>query len=59
MKRKLRALNNVCDSLYITIPKYFVEMLELKPDMDINIELKGKKIIVDTDVDTDVATKEN
>ena len=59
MKRKLRALNNVCDSLYITIPKYFVEMLELKPDMDISIELKGKKIIVDTDVDTDVATKEN
>ena len=55
MKRKLRALNNVCDSLYITIPKYFVEMLELKPDMDISIEIKGKKIIVDTDV----VTKEN
>ena len=51
MKRKLRALNNQSDSLYITIPKYLVEVLELKQDMDIDIELKAKKIIINTDID--------
>lgn len=52
MKRKLRALNSQSDSLYITIPKYLVEILELKQDMTIDIELKGKKIIINTDVKT-------
>lgn len=53
MKRKLRALNNVCDSIIITIPKYMVDILKLEPNMDIDIELKGKKIIINTDVETE------
>jgi len=51
MKRKLRALNNQSDSLYITIPKYLVDVLGLKQDMDIDIELRAKKIIINTDIE--------
>lgn len=52
MKRKLRALNNMCDSIIITIPKYMVDILELEANMDVDIDLKGKKIIINTDVET-------
>ena len=50
MKRNLRALNNQCDSIILTIPKYMVDMLELEPNQEIDIELKGKKIIINTEV---------
>lgn len=51
MIRKLRRASTTSDSLIVTIPKWIVEYLELKEDCIINIETRGKKIIIDTDVD--------
>ena len=50
MIRRLRKASSTSDSLVLTIPKYIVEYLELKEDSIINIETRGKKIIIDTNV---------
>lgn len=50
MRKKLRKVTNTSDSLMITIPKFIVDMLELKADNDVDIELKGKKIIINTNI---------
>ena len=51
MIRKLRKATSTSDSLVLTIPKYIVEYLELKENSVINIETRGKKIIIDTNID--------
>ena len=50
MIKKIRKLNNYNDSLYLTIPKYIVDLLKLEANQDIDIELKGKKIIINTEI---------
>lgn len=50
MLRKLRKLNNNSDSLFITLPMYFVDFLKLEKGQNIDISIKGKKLIIDTDV---------
>ena len=46
MIRKLRAINKNCESLMLTIPKYLVDSLNLKPDQDVDLDVKGQKIII-------------
>ena len=48
MIRNLRKLSTAADSLTLTIPKYIVDILQLKPDTPVDIDFKGKKIIIDT-----------
>jgi len=50
MVKKLRKLTNTSDSLMITIPKFIVDILELKADEEVDIEMKGKKIIINTNI---------
>lgn len=46
MIRKLRNVSSNPNSLMITIPRYIVEMLELNANQDVEVELKGKKIVI-------------
>lgn len=48
MIRKLRNISSNPNSLMITIPRYIVEMLKLNANQDVEVELKGKKIIIQT-----------
>lgn len=48
MIRKLRNVSSNPNSLMITIPRYIVEMLKLNANQDVEVELKGKKIIIQT-----------
>ena len=50
MIRSLRKVSTASDSIGITIPKYIVDILNLKPDDEIDIELKGTKIIISTNI---------
>jgi antitoxin component of MazEF toxin-antitoxin module len=50
MIKKLRKISNNKDSLMITIPKFIVDLLELEANQDVDIELKGKKIIINTEI---------
>lgn len=50
VRKKLRALNSQSDSLYITIPKYLVDIIGLKPNQDVDILVRGSKIIVETKI---------
>lgn len=50
MIRSLRKVSTTSESLGITIPKYIVDILNLKPDDEIDIELKGTKIIINTNI---------
>jgi len=50
MLRYLRKATSTSDSLVITIPKYIVEQLQLNENMEVDIEMRGKKIIIDTNV---------
>ena len=52
MIRNLRKLSTAADSLTLTIPKYIVDILQLKPDTPVDIDFKGKKIIIDTKTET-------
>lgn len=49
MKRKLRKPMNDSGSLIFTIPKGIVDLLDLEPYAEVDIELKGKKIIINTE----------
>ncbi len=50
MQRKIRSMNGgECNSLILTIPMYIVEQLNLKANQDVDIEIKGKKIIITPD----------
>ena len=49
MKRKLRKPMNDSGSLIVTIPKGIVDLLDLEPYAEVDIELKGKKIIINTE----------
>lgn len=53
MIRNLRKVSTASDSLGITIPKYIVDILDLKPDDNVDIELKGSKIIISTNTTND------
>lgn len=46
MKRKLRKATSGSESLVLTIPRNFIELLELDADSEVDVELKGKKIII-------------
>lgn len=46
MKRKLRKATSGSESLILTIPRSFIELLELDADSEMDVELKGKKIII-------------
>lgn len=46
MVRKLRQVTSDYGTLLLTMPKYLVEELGLKANQEVNIELKGKKIII-------------
>lgn len=50
MKRKLRKAASNSESLFLTIPKNILELLNLQQDDEVEIELKGKKIIINTDL---------
>ena len=51
MLRKLRKATSKSDSLSIIIPKYMVDELKLFPDKDVDINIRGTKIIIDTKVE--------
>lgn len=51
MLRKLRRATAGSDSLTVVVPKYIVEELKLFPDKEIDISVKGTKIIIDTKVE--------
>lgn len=46
MKRKLRKATSSSESLVLTIPRNFIELLELNADSEVYVELKGKKIVI-------------
>lgn len=46
MKRKLRKATSSSESLVLTIPRSFIELLELDANSEVDVELKGKKIII-------------
>lgn len=46
MRRKLRQVTSDYGTLLLTIPKYYVEELGLKANQEVEVSLKGKKIIV-------------
>ena len=46
MRRKLRQVTSDYGTLLFTIPKYYVEELSLKANQEVEVELKGKKIII-------------
>jgi len=46
----VRKATSTSDSLVITIPKYIVEQLQLNDNQEVDIEMKGQKIIINTNV---------
>lgn len=50
MLRKLRNSASNSDSLFLTIPRNLVEILNLKQDQEVDISLKGSKIILSFDI---------
>ena len=50
MLRKLRATHTGCNSLYVTFPRYIIDTLELQKQQDVDVTIKGSKIIVETKV---------
>ena len=48
MLRYVRKATTTSDSLVITIPKYIVEQLQLKDNQEVDVEMRGQKIIIDT-----------
>ncbi len=50
MLKKIRALSSTNNSLMITIPIYMVDILRLKANQNVEISIKGKRIIIDTDI---------
>lgn len=49
MKRKIRQLS-LRGSLYVTIPKYLIDLLDLKIEQPVEIINDGTKIIIETKV---------
>lgn len=49
MKRKIRQLS-LKGSLYVTIPKYLIDLLDLKTEQPVEIINDGTKIIIETKV---------
>lgn len=49
MKRKIRQLS-LRGSLYVTIPKYLIDLLDLKTEQPVEIINDGTKIIIETKV---------
>lgn len=50
MKRKLRRINPVSESLYITLPKYLVDLFNLQLYQEVDVTAKGTKIIIETNI---------
>lgn len=50
MIRRLRKVNNRTESIAVTLPKYLVEEFELFNGKEVDIFAKGRKIIIDLDV---------
>lgn len=50
MIKQLRKISNERDSLMLTIPKFIVDLLELSANQKVDIELKGKKIVINTEI---------
>ena len=46
MVRRLRQVTSDYGTLLLTIPKYLVEELHLTANQEVNVELKGKKIVI-------------
>lgn len=46
MVRKLRKSSAGSESLIITIPRSMIELLRLKAQDEVEIEIKGKKIVI-------------
>lgn len=46
MIRKLRNVSSNPNSLMVTIPRYIVELLNLTTNQEVDIEVKGKRIII-------------
>lgn len=53
MKRKLRRINPVSESLYVTLPKYLVDLFNLQLYQEVDVTAKGTKIIIETNINTD------
>ena len=49
MKRQIRQLS-LKGSLYVTIPKYLIDLLDLKTEQPVEIINDGTKIIIETKV---------
>ena len=48
MKRKLRKASAGSESLILTIPRSIIELLNLNANSEVDVELKGKKIVITT-----------
>lgn len=46
MIKKFRKATSTADTLIITIPKFMIELLELSANQDVDVSLKGGKIIL-------------
>lgn len=57
IQRQVRAINE-CGSVILTIPKNLAEILDLKPNHTVNIELVGKKIVI-SKAEENIDTEEN
>ena len=51
MKRKLRKASSGSDSVVLTIPKSIIDLLDLTANSEVNVEVKGKKIVINTEPD--------
>lgn len=57
MIKQLRISKTNSDSVRITIPKYITEELNLSVGSYVDVYMKGKKIIIDTDVSKEKINK--
>lgn len=46
IRRKLRKATSGSESLILTIPRSYIELLKLNADSEVDLELKGRKIII-------------
>ena len=49
MKRKLRKASSGSESIILTIPRSIIDLLDLDANSEVNVEVKGKKIVIDTE----------
>lgn len=50
MRRKLRKASSGSESIILTIPRSIIDLLNLNANSEVEVEVKGKKIVINTEL---------